>query len=200
MEYHVYWLLKSSYFELSGDGKYGLLCAKTVMERWYLLITVLESSSFELFRDGKYGLFLSLKVDWKMILLINKSSCFEPWKVLVLKFWEMGNMAFLWTKKAMERWYLLGPFELSKIFQELRNIVFRTLLQVTSRDIGYLQTDGIAMDSPLGPVLNEISMIQSKMSLLILLVPELSFWKQYVNDTIIFIKTGTVDRILAMLN
>ena len=130
MEYHVYWLLKSSYFELSGDGKYGLLCAKTVMERWYLLITVLESSSFELFRDGKYGLFLSLKVDWKMILLINKSSCFEPWKVLVLKFWEMGNMAFLWTKKAMERWYLLGPFELSKIFQELRNIVFRTLLQL----------------------------------------------------------------------
>ena len=200
MEYHVYWLLKSSYFELSGDGKYGLLCAKTVMERWYLLITVLESSSFELFRDGKYGLFLSLKVDWKMILLINKSSCFEPWKVLVLKFWEMGNMAFLWTKKAMERWYLLGLFELSKIFQELRNIVFRTLLQVTSRDIGYLQTDGIAMDSPLGPVLNEISMIQSKMSLLILLVPELSFWKQYVNDNIIFIKIGTVDRILAMLN
>ena len=56
------------------------------------------------------------------------------------------------------------------------------------------------MDSPLGPVLNEISMIQSKMSLLILLVPELSFWKQYVNDTIIFIKIGTVDRILAMLN
>ena len=82
----------------------------------------------------------------------------------------------------------------------MRNIVFRTLLQVTSRDIGYLQTDGIAMDSPLGPVLNEISMGQSKRSLLILLVPELSFWKQYVNDTIIFIKIGTVDRILAMLN
>ena len=44
MEYHVYWLLKSSYFELSGDGKYGF--------------------------------FLSLKVDWKMILLITEKFLF----------------------------------------------------------------------------------------------------------------------------
>ena len=51
----------------------------------------------------------------------------------------------------MERWYLLGLFELSKIFQELGNMVFRAVLQVTSRDIGYLQTDGIAVDPPLGP-------------------------------------------------
>ena len=122
----------------------------------------LKSSCFEILGDGKYGLFMNQKGDGKVI--------------------------FTWSFWA---------------FQDIPGIEkyrFSYTFTITSRDIGYLQTDGIAMDSPLGPVLNEISMIQSKMSLLILLVPELSFWKQYVNDTIIFIKIGTVDRILAMLN
>ena len=39
MEYHVHWLLNSSCFGLSGDGKYGLFWAKKLMERWYLLVT-----------------------------------------------------------------------------------------------------------------------------------------------------------------
>ena len=34
----VYWLLKSSCFELFGDGKYSLLWGKKLMERRYLLI------------------------------------------------------------------------------------------------------------------------------------------------------------------
>ena len=67
MEYHVYWLLKNSCFEMFGEGKYSL--------------------------------FSSQKVDENMISI-------EYWKVLVLQFWEMGNMVFFRGKKLMERWYL----------------------------------------------------------------------------------------------
>ena len=34
MEY-VWWLLKSSFFGLSGDGKHGIFRAKKLMEWWY---------------------------------------------------------------------------------------------------------------------------------------------------------------------
>ena len=33
MENDIYWLLRSSCFELFGDGKYGLFSAKKLMER-----------------------------------------------------------------------------------------------------------------------------------------------------------------------
>ena len=33
----IYWLRKSSCFELFGGGKYSLFSAKKLMERWYLL-------------------------------------------------------------------------------------------------------------------------------------------------------------------
>ena len=36
---YIYWLLKSSRFELFCDGKYGPFWGKKLMERWYLLIT-----------------------------------------------------------------------------------------------------------------------------------------------------------------
>ena len=97
MKCHVNWLLESSCFELSGDGKYGLFWAKKLTERWYLLITVLESSCFELSGDGKYSYFLSLKVDGKMIFT-------DYWKVLVL---SLEKFLF-WT---FRRWAIRSSFE-----------------------------------------------------------------------------------------
>ena len=38
-KYDVYWLLKSSCFDLFRDEKYRLFWAKKLFERWYLLIT-----------------------------------------------------------------------------------------------------------------------------------------------------------------
>ena len=65
MEYPVYWLLKSSCFELSGDGNTVFFELKS----WWKddIYWLLESCCFELFGGGKYGLFLSQKVDGKMI-------------------------------------------------------------------------------------------------------------------------------------
>ena len=44
--------------------------------------------------------FLSQKVDGSMIFT-------DYWKGLVLTISGMGNMGFFWSKKLMERWYLL---------------------------------------------------------------------------------------------
>ena len=115
MEYHVYWLLKSSCFELSRDGKYGLFWAKKLMERLYLLIT------------GKFLFWTFLKWEiWHFLSLKNSGTMIFTgyWKVLVLNFLEMGNAVFFSSEKLIQRWYLLGLFELSKIFQDLENIVF----------------------------------------------------------------------------
>ena len=56
------------------------------------------------------------------------------------------------------------------------------------------------MGSPLGPVLAGIFMVDLERSLVPLLTAKLSFWKQYVDDTITFVKAGTVDHILSVLS
>ena len=119
MEYHVYWLLKSSCSELLRDGKYGLFSSQKVDGKmiftyyWKVLVlTFLEM--------GNTGFFSSQKVDGKMIFI-------DYWKVLVLSFSVMGNTVFFSAKKLMERWHLLGLFELSMIFQVLGTMVFRAV-------------------------------------------------------------------------
>ena len=123
MEYPVYWLLKSSCFELSGDGNTVFFELKS----WWKddIYWLLESSCFELLGGGKYGLFLSQKVDGKIIFT-------DYWKVLVLNFSEVGNTVFFWVKKLMERWYLLGLLELSMIYQGLGNTAFRAVCEYLS--------------------------------------------------------------------
>ena len=70
----------------------------------------------------------------------------------------------------------------------------------TFSDVVYLQTDGVAVDSLLGPVLAGVFMVDLERSLVHLLTAEISFWKRYVDDIISFVKTGTVAHILSMLN
>ena len=114
----IYWLLKSSCFELFGDGKYGLFWSQE-FDGKDDICWLRKSSCFELFGGRKYGIFLSQKVDEKMI--------FTGYRVLVLNFSVMGNTIFFSAKKLMERWYSLGLFELSMIFQNLWNTVFRAV-------------------------------------------------------------------------
>ena len=63
-----------------------------------------------------------------------------------------------------------------------------------------LQTDGVAMGSPLGPVLAGNFMVHLKRSLVPVLNDQLSFWKRYVDDTITFIKAGSAEYVLSILN
>ena len=56
------------------------------------------------------------------------------------------------------------------------------------------------MGFPLGPVLAGIFMIHLERSLAPVLKDQLSFWKRYVDDTITFIKTGSAENVLSILN
>ena len=51
----------------------------------------------------------------------------------------------------------------------------------------HVQTDGVAMDSPLGPTLVDIFMIELENSLPLNLAEYITFWKRYVHDTICFV-------------
>ena len=81
---------------------------------------LLKRPSFELFGEWKYSLFLSQEVDRKMMFT-------GYWEVLVLNLSGTENTVFFSAKELMERWYLLGLFEISMIFQGLRNMVFRAV-------------------------------------------------------------------------
>ena len=56
----IYWLLKSSCFEVFRDGICGLFWCKKLMERWYLLIT--EKFLFWAFRWWEIWSFLARKL------------------------------------------------------------------------------------------------------------------------------------------
>ena len=59
----------------------------------------------------------------------------------------MGNNVFFQPKKLMERLYLLGLFELSMIFQDLGNMVFRAVHLHLSQLINHY-SDGDIIDLP----------------------------------------------------
>ena len=60
-----------------------------------------------------------------MIFPLARNTMFtDYWKVLVFNISKMENTVFFWAKKLVERWYLLGVFELSMIFRDLENMVF----------------------------------------------------------------------------
>ena len=54
----------------------------------------------------------------------------------------------------------------------------------------YKQTDGVEMRSPIGPVLADIFMVELENNIVPVLQKNMSFWKQYVDDTICFVKIG----------
>ena len=89
-KYDIYWLLKSSCFDLFGDGKYGLFWVKKLMERLYLLVT--EKFLFCTFRWWEIRSFFESKSWWKEMIFTGY------WQVFVLNFSVMGNTVFFHPK------------------------------------------------------------------------------------------------------
>ena len=112
-----YWKVLVLNFSMMGNTVFFLSEEVDGKDDIYWL---LKSSCFELFGGGKYGIFLSQEVDGKMIFTGYR-------EVLVLNFSVMGNTIFFSAKTLMDRWYLHGLFELSMIFQDLVNMVFRAV-------------------------------------------------------------------------
>ena len=64
----------------------------------------------------------------------------------------------------------------------------------------YQQNDGVAMGSPLGPVLAGIFMVELETRIIPTVTDNISQWRRYVDDTFLFIKKGYVEHVLARLN
>ena len=64
----------------------------------------------------------------------------------------------------------------------------------------YRQVDGVAMGSPLGPVLANIFMAHLENNLVPSLSNVMSLWYRYVDDTITFIQDDKIDYVLEILN
>ena len=59
----------------------------------------------------------------------------------------------------------------------------------------YTQSDGVAMNSPLGPVLAGIFMVELERTILPTLRDHMSPWKRYVDDTISYIKKESIEHV-----
>ena len=62
-----------------------------------------------------------------------------------------------------------------------------------------MQVEGVAMGSPLGPVLADIFMIELGKRILPELTECIKNWKRYVDGTISFVKLGTINYITTKL-
>ena len=64
----------------------------------------------------------------------------------------------------------------------------------------YIQIDGVAMGSPLASVLADIFMVELERIVVPTLATYLRFWRRYVDDTICFVKIGSIEYILSVIN
>ena len=64
----------------------------------------------------------------------------------------------------------------------------------------YRQVDGVAMGSPLGPVLANVFMVELEKSLVPQLGDNIKLWYRYVDDTFTIIRKGKVEEVLSSLN
>ena len=64
----------------------------------------------------------------------------------------------------------------------------------------YLQKDGIAMRSPLDPVIAGIFMVELEKGLLPKLSSYMTSWRSYVDDTIAYVKPDAIDHVLSIPN
>ena len=56
----------------------------------------------------------------------------------------------------------------------------------------YKQTDGVAMGSPLGPVLEGIIIVELENTMVPRIRNQLYFWRRYVDDTFTVVKEETI--------
>ena len=83
-KYDIYWLLKSSCFELFGNGKYGLFLRQKFLKSWYYLL--LTCYCFEFFEDGKFGIFWRKRLMERWYLLVTEKFLF--W---AFRWWEIRS-------------------------------------------------------------------------------------------------------------
>ena len=95
----------------------------------------------------------------------------------------------------------------NKIKTNMSREEFRTLLELCTKIMHfsfnnkiYKQTNGVAMGSPLGPVIANIFMVHLEETMIPQLSTKMSSWYRFVDDTFTFIKDGEIDSVEEALN
>ena len=98
-------------------------------------------------------------------------------------------------------------YEKNKISTDITKSEMKELLNLYTKSVHftydgniYVQNDGVAMGSPLGPVLANIFMVELERSVIPTLMDKMKCWTRYVDDTLCYIKTDSIDYVLKMLN
>ena len=86
--------------------------------------------------------------------------------------------------------------------QEMKELLIFCTKNVhfTSINETYIQVDGMAMGSPLGPVLANIFMVELKTSVIPNLSNKVKLWKRFVDDTYCLARLEYIDKIWLALN
>ena len=87
-KHHIYWFLRSSCFELSGDGKYCLFSAKKLMKRWYLRGLFELSMIFQVLGNMVFRAALQPMDLHVSLKLSKKSSSYNFSRILFMKGYE----------------------------------------------------------------------------------------------------------------
>ena len=100
-----------------------------------------------------------------------------------------------------------GIYNEKEIHANIKRSEMKELLLLCSKNVHftfnndiYQQCDGVAMGSPLGPVIAGIFMVELARTLLPRLIEYMTPWKRYVDDTIARIKLTSIDYVLRILN
>ena len=64
----------------------------------------------------------------------------------------------------------------------------------------YIQIDGVAMGSPLGPVLANIFMVKLENVLVPKLNDRVKKWRCFADDTFVYVKRGSIEYVLFIQN
>ena len=85
---------------------------------------------------------------------------------------------------------------------DLKNLLLLCTKHVhfTFQNQTYIQTDGVAMGSPIGSILADISMVELENTLIPTLYDHIDDWSRYVEDTIGVVKTESINYVYNILN
>ena len=98
-------------------------------------------------------------------------------------------------------------YEKNEISTDITKSEMKELLNLCTKSVHfafegniYVQNDGVAMGSPLGPILANIFMVELERSVIPTLMDKMKCWTRYVDDTLSYIKTDSIHYVLKMLN
>ena len=64
----------------------------------------------------------------------------------------------------------------------------------------YIQNDGVAMESPLGPILANVFIVELENTLVPRLHEHVKKWKHFVDETFAYVRNESIDYVLTTLN